>query len=200
MNDDTIYIVSSFHRSGSAMMMRCLEAGGLDVLINREMDIHLNERYTQDGYEPNPNGFYQAPFDILKYNEGFPQFADNFVERARGKAVKIYVEYLPSLPPANYKIIFMRRNPIEIRASIIKMEGSWIGGIEGYNVDNYEAVFSTKTGLLATRNDIEMTILEFRDVVTNPLSEFSKLNIPIDIQSAIAMVEPSLLRFKLENL
>jgi len=200
MNDDTIYIVSSFHRSGSAMMMRCLEAGGLDVLVNREIDTFLNEAYTQDGYEPNPNGFYQAPHDLFTYENGIVGFADNFVERARGKAVKVYVQYLLMLPPANYKIIFMRRNPIEIKASILKMNGSPIGGIEGYNVDNYEAVFSTKTGLLATRNDIEMTVLEFRDVVENPMREFSKLNIPIDIAKAVAMVDPALLRFKLENL
>jgi len=196
MNNETIYIVTSLHRSGSSMMMRCLEAGGIEAVCDKTMDSTLEEWFGSDGYSPNPNGFYQAPPGILE--DG------NFVEKMKGKVVKIYLTDISKLPPANYKIIFMRRDKNEILASLSKMTSGKDVGREQRNVENSETLIPNILSELATRQDMSFVQVNFAQVVKNPLIEFAKLKnnfgIPIDVQAAASMVEPSLYRFKLENL
>ena len=60
---EPVYIVTSLHRSGSSMTMRCLEAGGLTPVHN-PVAILLNQ--VLHDYIPNPNGFYQYGKPITK--------------------------------------------------------------------------------------------------------------------------------------
>jgi hypothetical protein len=196
MNNETIYIVTSLHRSGSSMMMRCLEAGGIEAVCDKSADSTLNDWLGSDGYPPNPNGFYQSPRDLLQRQD--------FVEYMSGKVVKIYLTNLKNLPPANYKVIFMRRNKNEILASMLKITKGKDAGREQRNVENSETLIPNILSELATRQDMSFVQVNFAQVVKNPLLEFAKLKnnfgIPIDIQAAASMVEPSLYRFKLENI
>ena len=50
-----IYIVSGFFRSGTTMMMRALELGGMPVYFSRERNA-LNEEHTNLRSRPNPTG------------------------------------------------------------------------------------------------------------------------------------------------
>ena len=176
--------------------MRCLEAGGIEAVCDKDNDDILNDVYGQDGYPPNPNGFYQSPRGLIE--------RPDFVEYVKGKVVKIYLTDLTKLPPATYKIIFMRRNKNEILASIFKMTKGRDAGKEQENVENSETLIPNILSELATRQDMSFVQVNFAQVVKNPLIEFAKLKnnfgIPIDIQAAASMVEPSLYRFKLENL
>lgn len=99
---DEIVVVSGLPRSGTSMMMKMLEAGGLTLLTDgqREAD------------EDNLGGYYE--FEQVKK---VAQDA-SWLELARGKAVKVISRLLYELPKTyNYRVIFMQRHLDEVLAS-----------------------------------------------------------------------------------
>ena len=104
---DFITIVSGLPRSGTSMMMKMLEAGGLEPLTD-------NIRKADDD---NPKGYYE--FERVKK---MPEGDIAWLADASGKSVKIISALLPHLPVTyQYKIIFMSRQVNEILASQKKM-------------------------------------------------------------------------------
>jgi len=99
MNKKIITIVSGLPRSGTSMMMKMLEAGGMEILKDeiRKAD------------EDNPAGYYE--FEKVKELKKDVSWLEN----AKGKSVKIISSLLEHLPEKyTYKIIFMHRNMEEI--------------------------------------------------------------------------------------
>jgi hypothetical protein len=97
-----ITIVSGLPRSGTSMMMRMLEAGGIEPLIDniRQPDAD------------NPHGYYE--FERVKQIKQDTAWLDD----ARGKVVKMVSRLLFDLPPTyRYKVVFMRRRMEEVLAS-----------------------------------------------------------------------------------
>jgi len=97
-----IYIVSGLPRSGTSMMMKMLEAGGLEPLVDgiRTAD------------EDNAKGYYEFE-RVKKLKQDRSWLAD-----ARGKVVKVISQLLYDLPAEfDYRIVFIRRNIDEILAS-----------------------------------------------------------------------------------
>ena len=104
---DDIIIVSGLPRSGTSVMMRALEKGGINLLTD-------NLRTADDD---NPRGYYE-----LEIAKKLPKGEFEWLKEAEGKAVKIISELLKYLPPTySYKVIFMHRNMEEILASQKKM-------------------------------------------------------------------------------
>ena len=101
-------IVSGLPRSGTSLMMKMLEAGGLPVLVDnlREADAD------------NPRGYYEfEPVKALKADS-------SWVAPARGKAVKMVYLLLMDLPQdQEYRVLFMRRDMGEVLASQRAMLG-----------------------------------------------------------------------------
>lgn len=184
-----IYLVSNIHRSGSSMMMRCLEAGGLPVVYDKDAN-RMNESAPSD-YVPNPNGFYQFNYEI----------SDQFATIYDGKAIKCPIRKLVGLPQGNYKLVFMKRNPAEIRASM----GKWTP-YQSWGKDEVLTYFTTEyfaalQTMLTARGDMDITVLNYSAIVANPLLEFAKISHwGVDINAMAAMVQPELYRFNLENL
>lgn len=101
-----VVVVSGLPRSGTSMMMRMLEAGGMPILTD----------HVRAADEDNPRGYYE--FERVKRlredREWMPE--------AVGKAVKIVSFLLDSLPDGFfYRIIFMQRALPEVLASQRKM-------------------------------------------------------------------------------
>ena len=88
-------VVSGLPRSGTSLMMKMLEAGGLPVLVDnvREADVD------------NPRGYYEfEPVKALKSDA-------SWVAPALGKAVKMVYLLLMDLPAdQQYRVLLMRRN------------------------------------------------------------------------------------------
>ena len=106
MIEEPIVIVSGLPRSGTSMMMKMLEAGGLPALTD-------NIR-TADA--DNPKGYYE--FERVKQIENDRKW----LPQAAGKAVKMISALLKHLPEdCKYKVIFMRRKLAEILASQKRM-------------------------------------------------------------------------------
>jgi hypothetical protein len=103
----SIVVVSGLPRSGTSMLMRVLEAGGLLPLTDeiRAADVD------------NPRGYYE--FERVKR---LPQGDSGWLDGAAGRAVKVISALLGYLPPGyNYNLIFMRRHIDEVLDSQRKM-------------------------------------------------------------------------------
>lgn len=105
--NDVVTIVSGLPRSGTSMMMKMLEAGGMEVLTDQ----------IRQADDDNPGGYYE--FEVVKQlKEG------NFIwlPEARGKVVKVIATLITHLPEDYvYQVVFMKRAMSEILASQRKM-------------------------------------------------------------------------------
>ena len=97
-----IVVVSGLPRSGTSMMMKMLEAGGLELLTD-------GERTADDD---NPRGYYEySPVKGLARDS-------SWMPQACGKAVKIISRLLYELPAElRYDVVFMQRDIKEVLAS-----------------------------------------------------------------------------------
>ena len=103
-----VVVVSGLPRSGTSMMMKMLEAGGVPVMTDavRKADID------------NPKGYYE--YERVKHLE--KETDKRYVREGRGKALKVISFLLKDLPDDNrYRIIFMRRHLDEVITSQNKM-------------------------------------------------------------------------------
>ena len=101
--NQVVTIVSGLPRSGTSMMMKMLEAGGLPPLTD-------NIR-TAD--EDNPKGYYE--FERVKQ---LPKGDVAWLPEAQGKVVKVIAALLPALPGGyHYRVLFMQRAMPEVLAS-----------------------------------------------------------------------------------
>ena len=98
-----ITVVSGLPRSGTSMMMKMLEAGGVPPYTD-------NIRMPDDD---NPKGYYE--FERVKK---LPDGDTAWLEDAEGKAVKVISSLLEHLPADySYRVLFMQRKMDEILAS-----------------------------------------------------------------------------------
>jgi len=106
-NPPVIIVVSGLPRSGTSMMMKMLQAGGMELLTD---DIRKADDF-------NPRGYYE--FEAVK---SLQKGRNDWLPLAIGKVVKIIAPLLPYLPNGyNYKVIFMTRSMDEILLSQSKM-------------------------------------------------------------------------------
>src|SRR5258708_19458598 len=102
VNRDFVTIVSGLPRSGTSMMLRMLEAGGLPILTDG----------VRGADEDNPHGYLE--WEAVKSL----QRDASWVAAARGKGVKVIYYFLRDLPvDCHYRVIFMRRDIAEVLAS-----------------------------------------------------------------------------------
>jgi sulfotransferase family protein len=102
-----ITVVSGLPRSGTSMMMKMLEAGGLPLLVDN----------LRIGDDDNPAGYYEFE-PVKKLSQGDSEWLAD----AQGKVLKVIAALITHLPATySYQIIFMRRDMSEILASQKKM-------------------------------------------------------------------------------
>jgi hypothetical protein len=105
---EPIIVVSGLPRSGTSMMMRMLEAGGLGILSDQERGADID----------NPKGYFEL--ERIKHLE--KETDKSYLRDGRGKAVKAISFLIKDLPDDNdYRVIFMRRDLNEVLASQDKM-------------------------------------------------------------------------------
>src|SRR5688572_12632893 len=103
-----VIVVSGLPRSGTSMMMRMLEAGGIPILSDGERPADVD----------NPFGYYEDArvLDLA----GRPD--RRWVAQARGRALKVVSHLLAHLPHENvYDVILMRRELGDVIASQNRM-------------------------------------------------------------------------------
>ena len=103
-----LVIVSGLPRSGTSMMMKMLEAGGLPIMTDGERAADVD----------NPKGYYE--YERVKDLE--KEQDKSYIRDGRGKVLKVISFLLKELPDDNdYRIVFMRRDLGEVLASQNKM-------------------------------------------------------------------------------
>ena len=102
VNRPFLTIVSGLPRSGTSLMMKMLETGGMDVLVDNVRTADVD----------NPRGYYE--FEPVKQTKNDA----SWIAPALGKAVKMVYLLLLDLPAEyDYRVVFMRRNLDEVLAS-----------------------------------------------------------------------------------
>ena len=82
-----IYVVSGFMRTGTSMMMKALEAGGMDASYKQSRDV-MKDHYADEYYNPNIGGLYELEKqDYQKWD--FPRDYEGKLIKALGELYKI---------------------------------------------------------------------------------------------------------------
>jgi hypothetical protein len=189
MPRDFVTVVSGLPRSGTSMMMRMLEAGGIPAITDG------HRRADPD----NPLGYYE-----LEAVKQLPNKAE-WLEGAEGKAVKVVSALVEKLPPGHqYRVIFMQREIGEVLASqrrMLERRGEYID----QNRDNamgpmFEKHMRVAIERIRARKDMKLLLLryagthEHSDKAVELIDEF--LSRDLDRAAMIAAIDPSLWRQK----
>lgn len=156
-NNDVIVVVSGLPRSGTSMMMKMLEAGGIEPLTD-------NIR-TPDN--DNPKGYYE--FERIKKLE----IDKEWLPMAKGKAVKIISMLLQHLPSNySYKVIFVHRHMEEILASqqqmLINRNKPADDKSQAGMTDLFRKHLYTIESWLAKQPNFDVLYLQYHEVLSNP--------------------------------
>ncbi len=183
-----IIVVSGLPRSGTSMVMKMLEAGGLPVLTDgiRTAD------------EDNPKGYYE-----VERVKNLAQETDKaWLAEARGKVVKVISFLLKSLPPQfNYRVVFIRREMEEVLASQRKMLARR-GETEETTPERMRALFEDDlwraSYQLKRRSEFETLEIHYSAVLAQPLEAARRLDAflggGLDAEAMAAVVDPQLYR------
>lgn len=192
---EAIVVVSGLPRSGTSMMMRMLETGGLPVLTDHVRTPNVD----------NPKGYYE--FERVKQlDEG----DHAWLPAAQGKAVKIISALLQHLPADyTYKIIFMRRDIDEILASQRKMLIR--RGEDPDTTDDahmallYERHLNQIDAWLAQQPHMEVLHVSYNELVEEPAPHVARVSAflgtacgRLDTSRMIDVVDPTLYRQRRE--
>ena len=183
-----IVIVSGLPSSGTSLMMKMLEAGGLPVLTDR----------LRTADDDNPKGYYE--YERVK---ALDKGDHAWLPEAQGKAVKVISALLMYLPPTyTYRVIFMQRNLDEVLASQRKMLAHRGEANTAASDDEVAPLFAkhvqaTKSWLVAQPN---MTLLEidYNALVADPRPAAQAIQrfLPsgLDLEQMVQAVDPTLYR------
>jgi len=183
-----IVVVSGLPRSGTSMVMKMLEAGGLPVMTDG----------IRGADEDNPKGYYE-----VERVKNLAQEQDKaWLAEARGKVVKVISFLLKSLPPQfNYRVVFIRREMEEVLASQRKMLARR-GETEATAPERMKALFEDDLWRaryqLRHRPEFETMEIQYSAVLAQPLEAARRLDGflggGLDTEAMAAVVDPQLYR------
>jgi len=183
-----VTVVSGLPRSGTSMMMRMLEAGGIPPLTDelRESD------------KDNPKGYYEFE-RVKKLDEG----DTDWVEEAQGKSVKVISALLKYLPTGyTYKLIFMRRKIEEILASQKQMLVRRGEPTDSVSDEELTELFRKHLAQIQAWIDgqptVEVIYVSYNDVMENSLEQSQRINRflgdTLDVENMTRVVDQALYR------
>ena len=183
-----LVVVSGLPRSGTSMMMKMLEAGGISPLQD-------NIR-TAD--EDNPKGYYE--FERVKKLPNDTAW----MPEAVGKAVKIIALLLTKLPLKGYryKVLFMRRDIEEIMKSqkqmLIRRGESPDKISDEEMITTYNRHLSEVLSFLEANSCFTVFFVNYNDLMRDPEDWVPRiaafLGKEMDVEAMKAVVDPNLYR------
>ena len=182
-----IVVVSGLPRSGTSMMMKMLQAGGLEPLTDS----------IRTADDDNPNGYFE--FERVKQMSAGDR---KWLDEAGGKVVKVISYLLEQLPSdRSYKVIFMEREIKEVLASQKKMLDHR-GEQAKISDEEMEAQFREHIKLvkpwLARQPHMEVLYVGYNSMMSTPeplckrIVEF--LERPLDMEKMLAVPNAKLYR------
>ncbi len=164
---EPITVVSGLPRSGTSMMMKMLEAGGMPILADGERRADVD----------NPKGYYE--YERIKDLE--KETDKSYLAEGRGKAVKVISFLIKDLPDDNaYKVIFMRRDLDEVLTSQDKMIdrlGTDDAGVEREAMKEAYRNDIVRTRLLCRKKtNFELIEVQYAATVSDPAKTAHEVN------------------------
>jgi len=186
---NVITIVSGLPRSGTSMIMKMLNVGGLEVVTDhvRKADVD------------NPMGYYETE-RVKKIREDA-----SWVAATQGKAFKMIVPLLPHLPLGfQYQVILMRRDMGEILRSQNKMLERL--GRSSHEVpdeklaDLFARQLSEITRWLEEQDNLRVLDVNYNDVLEDPAQQVRRLaefvEQDLGVRPMLDIIDPALYRNK----
>lgn len=165
---NSITIVSGLPRSGTSMMMRMLEAGGLEALTDG----------VRSADEDNPHGYYE--FEAVKTTRDNP----SWLKQARSKVVKMVYSLLRDLPADyEYRVLFMRRHMVEILASqrrMLERNGKPLDCPDEQMTRMFEHDLQTFEKWIATQPNFSVLDVSLNELLANPSEQIVRINTFLD--------------------
>ncbi|MCJ7551064.1 MAG: sulfotransferase [Anaerolineae bacterium] len=183
-----VIIVSGLPRSGTSMMMRILEEGGLSVLVDG----------IRTPNDDNPKGYYE--FERVKK---LPEGDAAWLPDAQGKAVKIIAALLAHLPDAYaYKVLFMRRRMDEILSSqrrMLERRGEDPDTIDDAEMARlFEAHVTQVHRWMDQQPHVTYLDVDYNEVLADPVRCLAYvddfLELSLDLEAMTSVVDPTLYR------
>lgn len=161
-----VVIVSGLPRSGTSMMMKMLEAGGIAPLTDE----------TRTADKDNPKGYYEFE-RVKKLDEGDVAWLD----QAGGKAVKVISALLKHLPPGYaYKVIFMQRRMEEILASQRQMLIRRGEPADSISDEKMTQLFSKHLeqvqAWIAEQPNVDVIYVSYNEILEDPTENVEKID------------------------
>ncbi len=164
---EPLVVVSGLPRSGTSMMMKMLEAGGLPIMTDNVRTADVD----------NPKGYYE--YERVKDLE--KETDKSYLRDGRGKVLKVISFLLKDLPDDNaYRIIFMRRDLQEVLASQNKMlahRGEADASDDRAMADAYLNHLASVRILARKRPNFEMIEVRYDTTVNQPAEAARQVNI-----------------------
>jgi hypothetical protein len=186
LDKDFITVVSGLPRSGTSMMMRMLERGGIPIVTDA----------VRTADDDNPLGYYE--FEPVKRLDKDA----SWLRGAYNKAVKIIYIFLYNLPRDHrYKVLFMRRALDEVVASQKVMlrrrrEGDRMS--DQQLMDSYEDQLQRLDLWIRHQDNFTVRYLDYAEVLAGPATtalEITRfLGLQLDTAAMAQSVDPSLHR------
>jgi hypothetical protein len=187
-SQEYVTVVSGLPRSGTSMMMKMLEAGGIVPMTD--------EIRTAD--KDNPKGYYE--FERVKQLD---KGDTAWVKEAQGKVIKVISALLKHLPSEyKYRVIFMRRTMPEILASQKKMLVRRGENADDMDDEKMAALFDkhlqSVQEWIQTQPNVSVLYVYYSDMLADPLSQIEKvvqfLGKDLNVEKMANVVDPELYR------
>lgn len=185
---DFVTIVSGLPRSGTSLLMRMLERGGMPVLVDHVRAADID----------NPRGYYE--FEPAKRTRHDP----SWLQAAEGKAVKLVYQLLYDLPHGRpYRVLLMQRRLDEVLASQRKMLERLGTDPEPQVADAemarlFTAELQRLDEWLARQANIQRLDVLYHELVADPAPVAEQINAllggTLDVAAMCSVVEPELYR------
>ena len=170
----TVYIVGGFMRSGTTMMMRAVQAGGLPAHVG-------------------PSDREQSLMELDRPSSLSPRFPMAF----EGKVIKVLRQGIlriqPRSPMDPYKIVFMHRDASAISRSLAAFTGLKL------DPDNIGEQIDHIRTQLRKRVDVDVVDMHYEHLLKEPTAAFEYLRYvgwPIEPYEARKIVDPKLRHYR----
>jgi hypothetical protein len=182
-------IVSGLPRSGTSMMMRMLEAGGMRVLVD----------HVRAADDDNPRGYYEL--------EAVKRTKDDasWLEGSEGHAVKMVYRLLYDLPAERlYRVLFMARKLEEVLASQRTMLNRSGKAANRISDEQMQSLFRREVEELqrwaAAQAHIGLLAVDYNAMLRDPGPQIKRvcdfLGGPLDAAAMASVIESSLYRHR----
>ena len=184
---DIVTIVSGLPRSGTSMMMRMIDAGGIPALTD----------HVRQPDDDNPRGYFE--FEPVKRTKEDPSWLD----QATGRVVKMVYRLLYDLPPdRQYRVVFMRRKLQEVIASQDVMLSRRGRGGGGLSKEKLISLFGNQLRefeeWVARQSNFRILYVHYNDTIKQPQATVNAVNEflggHLDTAAMLRVIEPDLYR------